>query len=174
MNKTVDLNERALEKERAAFIHFCNLCGGFCGILLVFMMCGLIVYGYDLMVSAITGGAIEDVISSAANLVTCIGTGISAWFGMKVFSRLNKGGTPFRYDVADKIKGAAAPLTACGGIGFLIEVAVIVMTTWFGYSADKFDFFGGLDILVFGLVLNALSYIFNYGCKLQQESDETI
>lgn len=174
MNKTVDLNERALEKERVSFIRFCKICEGFCGFFIAFMICGIIVYGYELIVASLTGGGTEGIICSAANIVACIGIGIAARFGGVVFSRLGKCETPFRYDVADKIKGAAAPLTVCGAIGTLIEIAVVIMTTWFGYSADKFDFFGGLDILIFGLVLNALSYVMSYGCRLQQESDETI
>lgn len=174
MTNTVDLNEKALEKERRSFVRFCNFCAGFCGFLIVFMVAGTMVYVYEFINAVATGSGIEATISTAANVVACVGIGISVGFGVTVFDRLRKCATPFRYDVADKIKGAAAPLTICGGIGFLIEVAVLIMTEGFGFAADKFDFFGGLDILVLGLALSAISYIFNYGCKLQQESDETL
>ena len=174
MAKTVDLNERALEKERRSFVRFCDVCGGFCGFLIVFMIAGFIAYGYEFIKGIVADGAIEDIISDAANIVACVGIGISVRFGAAVFGKLTKGGTPFTYDVADKIKGASVPLIVSGGIGFATEIAVVIMTEGFGFAADKFDFFGGLDILVFGLALSALSYIFSYGCKLQQESDETI
>lgn len=174
MAKTIDLNERALEKERTGFVRFCKICAGFCEFMVLDCLFLFIICGYKMIESIVVGGMMESVVSNAANLVACIGIGTAARFGMTVFSELRNGETPFRYDIGDKIKGASVPLVISGAIGLLIEVAVVIMIAVFGYSADKFDFIGGLDVLLFGLVLSALAYIFNYGCKLQQESDETI
>lgn len=169
-----DLTKTALDKEKKNFIRFCNFCSGLCVLLLEFMIVGLVTYGYGLIKCIVVCGTVEEMISNAANLVTCIGIGFSVRFGGMAFSALSKNETPFRYDVADKLKGASVPLIVCGGIVFMAEVAVVIMTEGFGFAADKFDFFGGLDVLLFGIALSALSYIFNYGCKLQQESDETL
>ena len=67
---------------------------------------------------------------------------------------------------ASKIKAAGMALI---GTGFLAIVAA-VMEGFFKETTIRIE----LDFFIWGAVILAIAYIFNYGCKLQQESDETI
>lgn len=91
-----------------------------------------------------------------------------------LFKRLKESDTPFRYDIADKMKGAAGVLT----FGSLAGMVLFIVYMLFFYSAALPDFFivqtVNIVILVIGMILQAFALIFEYGCKLQQESDETL
>ena len=81
---------------------------------------------------------------------------------------------PVRYDIADKMKGLGYVLCGCGIIGamlFLISNLLIdkLKNDWF-WNATGF----GLVFMVVGLIFIAFALIFETGCKLQQESDETL
>ncbi len=172
MAKTVDIAERTLEKEKKHFIGFCKACEGFSIFLMVFMIAGCIAQLFDLFVDIVTNGR---VICATGNIVTYAGIAVALKFSITIFGILKKGGTPFTYSLADKVKGAAMALTVTGALGFVLELAIIILNaTGMVVISDFTDFVGGLHLLVIGIVLMALSYIFNYGCKLQQESDETL
>lgn len=91
-------------------------------------------------------------------------------YAIKICKILKDGETPFRVEVANYINKAGSALLYGGFIGyicnpFLIEGAEnFSMALFIGYSAN---------ILV-GTTLTLIAYAFKYGCKLQQESDETI
>ncbi len=175
MAKTIDILERTLENEKKNFIGFCKVCEGLSVFLFVFMIAGCIVQAYELMVSLVVGGMWNSTICSAGNLITYTGLTIAFRFSKKIFAMLKKGETPFTYAVADKIKAAALTMTVTGGIGVVLECVAAILCSVGIYSYGELsDLIGGMDVFVIGLVLIALSYIFNYGCKLQQESDETL
>ncbi len=179
MNKTVDISERTLEKEKKNFIVFCKVAEALLGIALAFTIIGAIVIFTLLIVSnVIKDGAFseafrgayytmpENIFNGIFVILACIGMSISLNFGVKVFKTLKDGETPFRYEIADKIKAAGMALI---GTGFLAIVAA-VMEGFFKETTIRIE----LDFFIWGAVILAIAYIFNYGCKLQQESDETI
>jgi len=95
-------------------------------------------------------------------------------FMRQLFKRLKESDTPFRYDIADKMKGAAGVLTFGALAGMILFIICIL---FFNTSAHP-DFLivqsVNLVILVIGMILQTFALIFEYGCKLQQESDETL
>ena len=177
MNKTVDINERTLEKEKKNFISFCKGAEIFLSIMCAFAIIAPIIVVAITIMSFVTTKAVltdpETVFIGIYIIVTCIGLAIALNFGIKVFRMLKDGETPFRYEISDKIK--AAGMTFFGtGIVHIIGVAV---NTFFKATAvfkGEISVNIVLDFFIWGAVLIAIAYIFNYGCKLQQESDETI
>lgn len=97
-------------------------------------------------------------------------------FVIKLFKEIETGETPFRYSVADKLKGMSDAILAgsvvLGAPGLIITI-VNVFTNAEGSSTTSFTMImlGGLFL---GALFKALSYIFAFGCRLQQESDETL
>ena len=87
----------------------------------------------------------------------------------------------FRRLIADKIKGAGFLAILVGVISCVYRLIVDVLLrngvirTFVksdGYMDIGYPFIGFLGIL--GIVLIMVAYVFNYGCKLQQEADETL
>ena len=74
--------------------------------------------------------------------------------------------------VADKMKGAGYALAASGVIGFILNMIATVLEANGGFVLEMY--MPETVPFLFGVFLIALAYVFNYGCKLQQESDETI
>ena len=183
MKKTVDINERTLEKEKKNFITFCKVAEAFLSIMCAFMIVGAIAIVIILIMNFIMKNSPvpssneystpEGIFMGVYLLVICIGMSISLNFGIKVFKTLKDGETPFRYEIADKIKAAGMSLIGTG----IVYVAAELINGFFNAA----DVFGGevsfnvdMDFFIWGAVIIAVAYIFNYGCKLQQESDETI
>ena len=183
MNKTVDINERTLEKEKKSFITFCKVAEVFLSIMCALMIVGAIAVAIMLIMwnimknSPYTSNSEfttpEEIFNGIYIIVTCIGMAIAFNFGIKVFKTLKDGETPFRYEIADKIKAAGQVLFGAGIVHVIGEVAN-------GFLNATGVFVGELsvnlvtDFFIWGAFLTAIAYIFNYGCKLQQESDETI
>ena len=91
-----------------------------------------------------------------------------------IFRRLRAAETPFCYDIADKIKGAGH---AAWGIGFglLVFGAAAALSLSDRQLLRPYGFgYVEFGILILGALLTISAYVFNYGCKLQQESDETL
>ena len=96
-----------------------------------------------------------------------------------IFRRLRTSETPFCYDIADKIKGTGF-LAILLGIISLVYRAVVELISKNGGHFVKSDGYADLgypfiySVLILGVVLMITAYVFNYGCKLQQEADETL
>ena len=96
-----------------------------------------------------------------------------------IFRRLRTAETPFCYDIADKIKGAGF-LAILLGIISLVYRTVVELISKNGGNFVKSDGYMDLgypfiySVLILGVVLMITAYVFNYGCKLQQEADETL
>lgn len=92
----------------------------------------------------------------------------------QIFGRLRKAETPFMYDIADKMKGLAYVLGSGGIVGGAVFTVFNLFIDdladeWFGFSL-----IAGFVFMVMGLIFTAFAFIFEHGCKLQQESDETL
>ena len=99
---------------------------------------------------------------------------IVAGYVEQIFGRLRKAETPFMYDIADKMKGLGYVLGSggiIGGAAFSIFQLFIedLSDEWF-----EFSLIAGFVLMVVGLIVTAFALIFEHGCKLQRESDETL
>lgn len=99
---------------------------------------------------------------------------IVASYVEQIFGKLRKAETPFSYDIADKMKGLGFTLGGggiVGGVVFIIFQLFIddLSDEWFGFTL-----IAGFVLMVVGLIFTAFALIFEHGCKLQQESDETL
>lgn len=181
MAKTIDVNERTLEQEKASFLKICRyfeaLANIFrtgiivCIILLFFSCIGSFagwVDAEDKLTSA------EGWISVASISVSCIGYVIALNFGAAIFRSLRTAETPFRYDIGDKMKGAGITLIVIGVVGFVLNLTVNYFIANGTLDFETMNYLPDTVPFLFGAFLTALAYVFNYGCKLQQESDETI
>lgn len=182
MNKTVDINERTLEKDKKNFIEFCKIAEALLGVALVFTIIGAIAVFVLMLASNIDSlsegfqgdyTTPENIFNSIFIILACTGMSISLNFGVKVFKTLKDGETPFRYEIADKIKAAGMTLIGTG-IVHIIGEAVNGFLNSIGVFEGELSVGIVLDFFVLGAIIIAVAYIFNYGCKLQQESDETI
>ncbi|MBP1542735.1 MAG: hypothetical protein J6A16_01450 [Oscillospiraceae bacterium] len=180
MTNTVDLNEKALENEKKDFIKLCKLLETGARIIMILMMIvapllalfvGLDAFG---IVVDIKSAVAEDWVTIAGVFVVCIGFGIGLNFIASIFRTMRLGETPFRYDVADKIKAAGTVFALTGALCFIMNVAVMILEAAGILNFDSFTSLPDFFSFVFGVFLLALAYVFNYGCKLQQESDETL
>lgn len=180
MGKTVDLNERALEKEKKDFVKLCRLLETGAMTIMILILVAVptfvLALGLDALNVAveIEGFMTEDIIMLVCAIVLCTCFGIGLNFISKVFRNMRLGETPFRYDVADKMKGAGTAFVVAGGLSFIFNITLMILN-----GAGVLDFadvptYPDFFSFVLGVFLLALAYVFNYGCKLQQESDETI
>ncbi len=176
MKKAVDITERTLEKEKKSFIEACSFWHGACVVLIV--LCALTAIVGSLG-TGIYSKSLSSVFESVSETATLIMYCISLNFGAAVFKKLKTGESPFRYDIADKIKGAGQVMV-WGSIiiivletimnilmGFLDEAGIAKAGEAFNSAVNFPAFFAGGALLM-------IAYIFNYGCKLQQEADETV
>ena len=171
--KTVDVNERTLEQEKQ-YLKKTS------GIVRIEAMCFAIAL-ILLMVRDLIPGDGEDVsvvfwvkliflpFQAAAAIVV-------SNFVIRLFKEIETGETPFRYSIADKMKGLSDAVLA-GSIVFaapgIVSTFIYTFTETEGSqtNASAVIMLGGLFL---GVLFRALSYIFGYGCRLQQESDETL
>ena len=171
MNKTVDINERTLEKEKQEFATVCKVFEAMCTVLLVvFALIALIVVGVVIAM----GAEMKDVLVFFVNSVILLFGMTSALnFGRAIFKTLKSGETPFRYDIADKVKGAALALMMSGFVSILVQSISDIFSEAFA-DLCHYYFFIAIGSVFVGLLLGIMAYVMNFGCKLQQESDETI
>ena len=169
MKKTIDINSEKLEKET-----FTTMCGVFEGLCIAFtVILGVITLGIVIVLSAL-GAKTADIITISVNSgILLFGMGSAVNFGRAIFKKLHSGESPFRYDIADKIKGASYALIISGLASMLINPILGIFSTAFSDICYYFIFimFGNIFI---GFLLYIVAYVMNYGCKLQQESDETL
>jgi len=92
-----------------------------------------------------------------------------------IFGRLKKTDTPFSEGVDQKFKAIAYTLVIGGGAHFFTSLIVsgyISMSVPF--EEMNISYSDGLYMLMIGAVIWGLAYVFERGCVLQQESDETL
>ncbi len=99
---------------------------------------------------------------------------IVAGYVEQIFGRLRKAETPFTYDIAHKMKGLGYILAVGGIVGG--DIFVLFHLFIDGLSDEWFGFplIISFVLMVVGLIFTAFALIFEHGCKLQQESDETL
>jgi hypothetical protein len=94
-----------------------------------------------------------------------------------------KDGRPFEREVAVNLKKMAVAILFAGGIWQAmyvimekILISILPMEQMFGdiVVSWKYDSTVDYSFVLLAAILLFLSYIFNYGCALQQESDETL
>ncbi|MDE7279485.1 MAG: DUF2975 domain-containing protein, partial [Oscillospiraceae bacterium] len=105
------------------------------------------------------------------NFVLCLSLFVISLLCKNIFMNVNQSGTPFIPQVSKGMKKIAAVIavmlviSAAAEFLFPIIFPVLGTETKLVIDADGWLFFA---------LLLMLSNIFDYGCKLQQESDETI
>ena len=171
MNKTVDINERTFEKEKQEFATVCKVFEALCTAMLVVV--ALIMLGV-VAVIAVMGAEFKDVMVLFVNsIILLFGMTSALNFGRAIFKSLKSGETPFRYDIADKVKGAALALMTCGMAGIIVQNISTFFSEKF-LDIFHYYFFISVGNIFIGLLLGIMAYVMDFGCKLQQESDETI
>jgi len=174
--KTVDVNERTLEQEKqylkktSEIVRIEAVCFAIALILLMVME----------TIPSISDDGIDTSLLFWVKLIflpfQAAAAIVISKFVIGLFKEIETGTTPFRYSIADKLKGLSDAIL----VGSVIFAAPGIISTFVcaftetevsQTNAYAVIMLGGLFL---GALFRALSYIFNYGCKLQQESDETL
>ena len=179
--ENTDVMERTLEKEKEQFDRFCKLMhivSTVASVLLaagaVFCLAVPVVQHIRYVRSGGTEDTVRVIVGAVYTFLMLGGIALLMNFARNIFRRLRAAETPFCYDIADKIKGAGQ---AAWGIGFGLLVFGSAATLFLKERSPLAQYgFGYVEfgILIVGAVLGISAYVFNYGCKLQQESDETL
>lgn len=97
-----------------------------------------------------------------------------------IFGQLRRSETPFLPEVSRRLKAIAYTLIIGGGAYWIAGFAVLGALQYFaaiprvvGIDVSAAVVFGVLFVM-FGCVIWGISYIFERGCELQKESDETL
>ena len=171
MKQVIDINERTFEEEKKDFTLVCRVFEVLCVVILAVFAAGALAVT---VIIAVMGADINNVLVLSANSAVLLFGIISALnFGRAIFRELKTGESPFRYDIADKVKGASLALILSSFAGILVQSVSPLFSEAFA-DICHYYFFLTIGCLVMGLLLGIMSYIMNYGCKLQQESDETL
>ncbi len=107
--------------------------------------------------------------NTSYEIIGSLFSAIALKYSADIFRNLKKGDTPFCKKISDKIKKAGIILVFGGVICFFIE---IIGETVLHENINSELVSYHISIIGAGLCL--LSYIFNYGIKLQQENDDTV
>ena len=176
----IDINERTHKKETAEFISACQIFEIFSIIGLVAFIAAALFLLWETVFNAERASAAAEmavfsvIISNICNIICCIGICIALKFSASIFGKLKDGETPFRYDIGDKIRAAGITLAATGAIVFVIKFVCNLLNS-IDVIADIIPVeLNDSSLCLVGALLCIFSYIFNYGCKRQQESDETL
>jgi hypothetical protein len=185
---TTDVMERTLAQEKGRFDKFCKLMHVFSTLMWILLTIGAV---FCLIVSIVqevqyenNGGEArmpETLISVFYVFLVMGGIGLLWNSARHIFRRLRTAETPFCYDIADKIKGTGFLAILLGIMSFvyrmIVELLVRNGVIKHFVKSDGFVDIGYpfiYSVIILGVVLMMIAYVFNYGCKLQQESDETL
>ena len=176
----LNINERTHKKETAGFISACQVFEIFSIIGLVAFAAGALFLIWEAAfnaesVSINTETSLFSVIlTDICYIICCIGICIALKFSSAIFGKLKNGETPFRYDIGDKIKAAGISLTVTGILVFMVKFICNLLCSFDIITDIVAIDFSDSSLCLMGALICIFSYIFNYGCKLQQESDETL
>ena len=96
--------------------------------------------------------------------ICCLGELICIFLALynakRIFGCIGKGNSPFTYTTAIQIRK--------------IALYVLLFAVFSVLSVFKMDFLSFFMCALFALILYCISLIFDYGCELQQEVDETL
>lgn len=98
-------------------------------------------------------------------------------FAKKIFSKLEKSETPFIPELPAKIYAIGLTLIIGTGASIILRVISGLVAGFNNADVNADSLYNaGLDssVMIIGAFLLALSYVFEHGLKLQQESDETL
>lgn len=174
--KTVDVNKRTLEQEK----QYLRQTSGIVRIEAVCFAAVLIMLMVQEIISAAPGDGENASVLFWIKLMClpfqAVSVIVVTKFVISMFKEIENGETPFRYSIADKLKGLSDAILGGSivfGAPYLITMLVYAFTETEGSqtNASAVIMLGGLFL---GVLFKALSYIFGYGCRLQQESDETL
>jgi len=171
MAKTIDLNERALEQEKKQYNSLCRILKFFSAYCLICPPCIVAIIICRLLVEKPFDGMY---MVAAHEMIMCLTTFLVFNHLFRLFKKLGKSETPFRYDIGDTIKSLG--ITLFSGSAIALVFRVIIGNVYPEVSDPFYNISMNCEVpmLIFGIFLGVFAYIFNYGCKLQQESDETI
>ena len=184
--ETTDIMERTLAQEKGRYDKFCKIMHIFSTLMSILFAAGAVFSLVVPIIQAIqyrnNGGKadIPSVLISVIYIFLVLGGIALLWNSARhIFRRLRTAETPFCYDIADKIKGTGF-LAILLGIISLVYRVVVELISKNGGNFVKSDGYMDLgypfiySVLILGVVLMIIAYVFNYGCKLQQEADETL
>lgn len=176
----LDINERTHKKETADFISACQVFEIFSIIGLVAFIAGALFLAWEVIFNAESVAIKTDtslfsvILSDICSIICCLGICIALKFSVTIFGKLKNGETPFRYDIGDKIRAAGISLVVTGTSVFTIKFSSNLLCS-FDIIADIVAVdLSDSYLCLMGALICVFSYIFSYGCKLQQESDETL
>lgn len=123
---------------------------------------------------AADGAAANEIWTSSLIVYNMLMLSVECFFISKVFGNLKASDSPFRDEIVKGLRRATNVLVG-GGIGGMVLYLIFELTVetqqnrlFFGTSGTFYVY------ILLGLIMKAISLIFEYGCKLQQESDETL
>ena len=174
--KTVDLNKRTLEQEK----QYLKKTSGIVRIEAICFAVALMVLIVQEFISAAPGDGESASLLFWVKLIFLPFQAAAATVSVKIvtglFREIENGETPFRYSIADKLKGLSDAIlwgSLVFAAPYFFSALIYTFTETEGGVTNAYAIIvlGGLFL---GALFRSLSYIFGYGCKLQQESDETL
>ena len=174
MKKAIDVNERTSEQEKQNLKKTCSIARieAVCFGIALLMALTKNAIGFDKVYSS----EICSVISILSIPVSAAAIAIIVGFIISLFNEIENSETPFKHSIADKIKKLSNAVLI-GTLALSVPQTAIHMILSFT-AEENTSYPLGSVILISGILVSvitmAISYVFSYGCKLQQESDETV
>lgn len=166
-------NTTAIEKttkkktEKENFIKACDVFKVFFKFGIFFMAVAFIIT----LVELISGDSDNTVFDNIKAIVGIIFNCVAFKYGIDIFNMLKENETPFRLEIADKIKKTGIVTLICPAVMLFVDIISIIYTI---LTDGKTRILVEAAPIFTGVILLMIAYVFRYGCKLQQESDETL
>lgn len=108
----------------------------------------------------------------ACRIIDCLTMTVVTAVGFNIFSRFKKDKKPFVPYIGNGLRVIAFAMFA----GFVLMFTAHILADVIAGAAPPNEYSGFINgsSMIMVSIFGMLSYIFDYGCKLQQESDETI
>lgn len=104
----------------------------------------------------------------AIELVTCLFMVVILWYLLPIFQSIGHSGAPFQLQHGRRLNKIARAVVGLSMLRPAVDGLLEYVA--FGKFFWEFDLFG----VTVAVVLYVLALIFDYGCHLQQQSDETL
>ncbi len=141
-------------------------------LLQVIMFGGLFISAVDLIISTVQSD-FEEMYSSIFLTIDCAAFAVICTIGCGIIKLFRASETPFVSEVPKRLRAMAfiimGAFLVSAGVTLVFKAAAgaVPQHDYIGYFANPYG-------MIFVTLLIMLSYIFDIGCKLQQESDETL